>query len=340
MKKKATHIIFTMILLATALVALFCLFETKGVYASGKKYQKATNKLENAGLESMVRKAFKKEMFLEKAENGGWILYVQAATNDYTLSSDNVSYLTKRLGQVGEFSIYGTYIPEVDLSRKFTIAIFVQAMNAKKNFNFRIINRADVSEVIPDFREAVSNKEKPMDGRRYEFLKEDGSVVTNSELEINDYSKIKIENIPTKIKIYNYKNEAVEDSNIKIKYILSYKDKEQKYSTISDLKTAITSINSQEVAYIQIKTVVVDFEGKEKQDSCIRTYKYNATVSGERSLNEVDGIGKEKLTKMQKGIIALLVTLSICAIVGLAVGIPLGMKKKKQKTDALKISEE
>ena len=51
----------------------------------------------------------------------------------------------------------------------------------------------------------------------------------------------------------------------------------------------------------------------------------------EKSSNEVEGIGKEKLTGMQKGIIAMSTILSILAVAGIVLGIVFGIKKKRNK---------
>ena len=331
MKQTSVKKILAAILATTVFVALFAVFSPKGVYASDKKYQTAVNKLENAGIESMVRRAFKKEMFLEKAENDGWLLYTQTTTSEYKITSGSIEYLTKHVANNGDFGVYATYIPNADLGKRFTATMFVREMNATKNFNFKIADRKDETEPTTEFKKAVESKARPIDGRKYEFKQKSGEDATNGEVEVNDYSKINFDKIATEVKVYNYKNDQIEDTEIKVKYILAYGENEKKYSNIEDLRGAVAKINAQEVAQIKITTVAVGSDGKEKHQNIVRTYKYNKFATTERSLNEVQGIGKEKLTKMQKGIIAMATILSIAAIAGTTVGIVFGIKKKKAK---------
>jgi len=331
MNKQSINKTLIILAIATVLVALFSIFNPKGVYADEKKYQTATNKLENPGLESMVRRAFKGEMFLEKAENDGWLLYTQTTGGEYKLTSYNTEYITKQVATNGRFDIYATFIPTAELGNKFQASMFIREMNTTKSFDFRIANRTDVSEAIGEFEKAVENPRRPIDGRRYEFIQKNGNQVINGGSKINNYAKINFDKLPTSVNVYNHKKEKIEDATLKLRYVLSYNETENTYAEMEKLKTAVAEIKAQEIQQIKIKTIVVGSDGKEKHETVLRTYQYDETATSEKSSKEVEGIGKEKLTGMQKGIIAMSTILSILAVAGIVVGVVFGIKKKRSK---------
>lgn len=340
MKKQGINTTLIILAIVTVLVALFSIFSPKGVYADDKKYQTATNKLENAGLESMVRRAFKEEMFLEKAENDGWLLYTQTTGGEYKLISYNTEYITKQVATNGRFDIYATFIPTAELGNKFQASMFIREMNTTKSFDFRIDKRTDVTEATAEFKKAVENPRRPIDGRRYEFIQKNGNLVVNGGSEINNYAKINFDKLPTSVNVYNHKKEKIADATLKLKYVLSYNGTENIYSNMEELKVAVSGINAQEIRQIRIKTIVVGSDGKEKHESILRAYQYNEMATSEKSSNEVEGIGKEKLTGMQKGIIAMSTILSILAVAGIVLGIVFGIKKKRSKVAKSENKEE
>ena len=299
------------------------------------KYQLAKNQLFGEALkrEAMVRRAFESDMFIENVEDNGYLLYSVVKTTSYKVELSGTELITQKVDSYEGKSIYATYIDRNHIGKNFKAKLYIQAMGRNMDFEFKVIDMITTKTVPEKFKKAVNNPNRPIDGRTYIFKTQAGEQITSKQdVKIDNYSKMKFHEFPV---LVESKKPGGENKTYGIRYTL-ITDSEKKYDDIEELKSDIKKIDATKVRKLEIKFSPV-VKGKEKYANIMYSYIYDQNADGEEIQQEKENtLGKEPLSKMQKGIIGLVVGIIAVAIaISVGVSVPIAIKKKKAKEAAM-----
>lgn len=343
-RKDSDRRLTTVVAILSIVVTLYILFMSCSFVKTSHaeeafKYQLAKNQLFGEALkrEGMVRKAFEIDMFLESVEDNGYLLYSVVKTRSYKIELSGKELLTQKVGTDGEKSVYATYLDRNHIDKNFKAKLYVQEMHRNMDFEFKVIDRVGTKKIPDKFTKAVHNPNRPVDGRTYTFTTQAGELVeTRHDIKIDNYSKIKFNKFPVSAES---KKPGGENKTFGIRYTL-ITDSEKKYDDLEELKADIKKIDAKQVKRLEVRFSPI-FKGKEKYANITYSYVYDKNADGEELQQEKENtLGKEPLSKMEKGIIGLVVGIIVVVIaVSVGVAVPLVLKRKKAK-DAIVTEDE